>query len=273
MAELPPPSVHPTAVLTGDIDLAPGVVVGPYCVLDGPIKIGPGTKLLPHTTVSGPTHIGAQCVLGPSASVGADPQHRGYDGSETWLVIDDDVIVREFASVHRATKPGIDNATRIGSGTMVMACAHVGHDCVVGKNVTMVNGALLAGHVTVGDGALLAGDSGVHQFCRIGRMAVLGANETALRDVVPFGLFRHGGHRAYNAVGVRRSGMPVDTVRAIRRVFTALHHRKSFVRGLEELRARPEYATLPPEVREIADFAAGTKRGIHASAGQGDSGE
>lgn len=273
MAEIaPPPDIHPTAVLRGEIDLAPGVVVGPYCVLDGRIKIGRDTHLLPHTVVHGTTLIGANCKLGPHAVIGAEPSYRGFDGNvETHLVIEDDVLGREFISLHRATKPGLENATRIGRGTMLMPHVHVGHDCVVGANCTLVNGTMLAGHVTLGDGVLMGGDSGVHQFCRIGRMAVIGGGEIVRLDVVPFAAFRHSGHRAYNVVGVRRSGMPASTVKALRQVFTALHQRKSFVRGIEELRARPDYAGLPPEVKEIADFAAASKRGLHGSAGHGES--
>src|ERR1700743_3466753 len=103
---MPGPSIHPTAILTGDIQLADNVTIGPYCVLEGKITIGANTAVLPHTLIKGSTIIGTNCRLGPHATIGYDPQHHKFDGRETHLIIEDHVVVREFASIHRATHEG-----------------------------------------------------------------------------------------------------------------------------------------------------------------------
>src|SRR5689334_723243 len=107
-------AVHATAVVGPDVTLEEGATVGPYCIIEGRVKIGSGSKILPHTIIRGATLIGANCRIGPHAVVGGDPQHTGYAGQETYLVVEDNVTVREFATLHRAMKPGLENATRVG---------------------------------------------------------------------------------------------------------------------------------------------------------------
>jgi UDP-N-acetylglucosamine acyltransferase len=257
------PHLHPTGVIDPRARLSDDVRVGPYAVIDGPVELGPRTVVHSHCVIKGPCRIGADCEIGPAAHVGTDAQHLNYDRTlETWLVVGDRTVIRESASVHRATKAGIENATRVGDRCLLMACSHVGHDTRLGNGVILANAVLLAGHVTVGDGAFLAGGAGVHQFVRIGRLAIMSGNEIATRDVPPFSAVRYGGLKGYNAIGCKRAGIPRESIFAIRQAFRCYHSHRTLPAAVAAIRH-----TCPdvPEVREMLDFIAASKRGIHPS--------
>src|SRR3954447_9653123 len=164
------PSIHPTAIVDPQAQLANDARVDAYAVIEGRVILGAGTHVKSHTILKGHTVTGANCVFGPSAFVGLDPQHLKFDGSETSLIIGDNVVIREGASIHRAFKPGADHATRIGNGCFLMANSHVAHDCRLGNDVVLANGVLLGGHVIVGDRVFIGGGAAVHQFVQIGRL-------------------------------------------------------------------------------------------------------
>ena len=178
--------IHPTAIVDPRAELADDVRIGPYVVIEGRVIVGAGSHIHSHSVLKGHTVLGSKCRVGPGAYVGLDPQHLKFDGSETSLIIGDDVVIRESASIHRSFKPGEEHATWIGHRCFFMATSHVAHDCRVGNDVVMANGALLGGHVTVGDRAFVGGGTGIHQFCQIGRLAMLSGNEAISRDVPPF---------------------------------------------------------------------------------------
>jgi|SRR5579859_5538833 len=251
-------TVHPTAIVGPDVLLDEGASIGPYCVIEGRVRIGAGTRILSHSILGGITYIGANCRIGPHAVVGIDPQHMAYKGGETYLVVGDNVTVREFATLHRATKPELENATRVGRGCLIMVGAHVAHDCRLGENVTLANAVQLAGHVTVGDRAFIGGGSVVHQFCRVGRLAMIGGGEALSKDVLPFGAVFRGGHKGYNAVGCRRANLPPQTTRAIRAAFHEFHTQTSPLKAAINLRQ----AGPTPEVLEVIEFIESSKRGI-----------
>src|SRR3954470_570124 len=143
------PNINPTAITDPRAILGDDVCIGPYTLIEGPVEIGPRTVVHSHSVLKGPTRIGADCEIGPAAHVGTDPQHLNYDRTqETWLTVGDRTVIRESASIHRATKPGIENATRVGERCLLMACSHVGHDTRLGDNVILANAVLLAGHVS-----------------------------------------------------------------------------------------------------------------------------
>ncbi len=257
------PTIHPTAIIDPRATLADDVSVGPYTFIDGPVEIGARTIIYSHCVIKGPSRIGADCEIGPAAHVGTDPQHLNYDRSqETWLIVGDRTVIRESASVHRATKPGIENATRVGNRCLLMACSHIGHGTRVGDNVILANAALLAGHVTVGDNVFLAGGVGVHQFVRIGRLAILSGNEIATRDVPPFAAVRYGGLKGYNAIGCKRAGIGRAALFAIRRAYHCYHTHRTLPAAVKSIRA-----TCPdlPEIQEMLAFLTSSKRGIHPS--------
>lgn len=251
--------IHPTAIVAPEVQLGEGVVIGPYVVIEGKVKIGDGTRILPHCVIQGPTTIGARCVIGPAAYLGQDGQHLTYDRSlETHLVVGDDCIVREGVTLNRATKPGIENATTIGHHCFFMANSHVGHDCKVGNHVILANGSLLGGHVTVGDRSFLGGGSAVHQFCRIGRLAIIRGTDGPTKDVPPFGATIFNQLKGYNAIGVRRSGMSRESVQSIRAAYHALHTHRVQSDALQAIRSLPQ----TPEIGELLTFITTSKRGI-----------
>ncbi|HEX3355934.1 MAG TPA: hypothetical protein VHS31_03040, partial [Tepidisphaeraceae bacterium] len=219
-----------------------------------------------HTVINGPTVIGAGCKIGPAAYVGLDPQHLDFltrpDKPVTWLTIGDRTIIREMASVHRATRPGIENATRVGNDCLLMGAIHVAHDCVLGDRVIMANGALLGGHCQIGDRAFLGGGCTMHQFARIGRLALVGGNEPVSRDVPPFGAARYGGLKGYNAIGCRRAGLSREAIASIRKVFYCIHTNRT-TQGL--IAAIRQLEPQTDQTRELLDFLQNSKRGMHPS--------
>lgn len=256
-------TIHTTAVVDPRVEMADDVQIGPYVVIEGKVKLGAGVVVGAHSIIRGQTQIGAACRIGPSAHVGLDPQHLQFDPSvETHLLIGAGTIIREGASVHRSTKPGIDHATRVGSDCFLMGYSHVAHDCQVGDRVILANGVLLGGHVEVGGRAFLGGGSVVHQFVKIGRLAVIGGNETVTRDVPPFAAVRYGGIKAYNAVGCRRAGIDRAGIVSIRKAFLCLHAKRTTPAAAEAIRSLEPQTT---QIREILDFIAAATRGIQPS--------
>jgi len=253
------PFIHPTAIVSRQSDLAEDVTVEAYVVIEGRVQIGPGSLVRHHSVIYGSTILGANSRIGPGAYVGMDPQHLGYKGEETWLIVGDNVTVREGASIHRAFKAGEENATRVGSRVFLMANSHVAHDCRVGDDVIFANSVAIGGHAQVGARAFLGGGAVVHQFARVGRLAIVSGNEAVSRDVPPFAALRYGGLKGYNAIGCKRSGMSRESIHAIRGVFRCLGQHRTTPRAVKAI-----IETVPdvPEVREMLEFIATSKRGI-----------
>lgn len=256
------PKIHSTAIIDPTVELADDVSVGAFCIIRGRVKIGAGTIIQDRTHIQGDTTIGKGCNFGPLAMVGGDPQHSRYKGEPTRLIIGDGVIIREMASIHRAYLSGPEDATRVGDRCFIMSYAHVGHDSRVGNDVVISSSVLLAGHCTVGDRVFVGGGAGVHQFCRIGRLAVIAGNESISRDIPPFSATRYGGLKAYNAIGCRRAGMSQQAIHAIRAAYHCIHHHRSVSDVVAAIR---EGVQQTPEVLELLEFLTHTKRGIHPS--------
>ncbi len=255
------PTIHPTAIIDPLATLADDVVVGPYVIIEGAVTIGVGTVIQSHSFLKGPTRIGARCKVGPAAYIGTAPQHLKIEGKDAWLVVGDDCLIREGASLHRGTKPGEENATRVGDRCFLMANTHVAHDCVVSADVILANGVLLGGHVTVGPRAFLGGNCAIHQFGRVGRLAVIGGLEAVTRDVPPFAAFRYASLKGYNAIGCKRSGMSRESIHGVRRAYAAMGKHRTMPAAVAAMR---DYESIA-EVKEIIDFIATSKRGITPS--------
>ncbi|HEX3356306.1 MAG TPA: acyl-ACP--UDP-N-acetylglucosamine O-acyltransferase [Tepidisphaeraceae bacterium] len=255
--------IHPTAIIDRRAELAADVEIGPYAVIEGRVSIGKGTRIESHSILRGHTVIGAACKIGPAAHVGLDPQHLKFDGSETSLIIGDNVIIRESASIHRAFKPGQEHATRIGDRCFLMGASHVAHDCRLGDDVILANNVMLGGHVSVAERTFLGGGTGVHQFVQIGRLVIIAGNESISRDIPPFAAVRYGGMKGYNAIGCRRAGISQASIHAIRRTFHCLHTHRTIPAAVKAIEASPD--AQAPEVQELLHFIATAKRGIQPS--------
>lgn len=267
-------TIHPTAIIDQDVELADDVVIGPYCVLEGKISIGRGTRLLNHVTVKGPLTMGEDNLVYPYVSLGHDPQDLSFNPEEpgAGTVIGDRNKFRESFCVHRATG---DKPTSIGSDCMFMHISHVGHDCQIGNHVILSNSCLLGGHTVMGDHVVCAGNSGTHQFVRVGRMAMLGALVGVNQDLPPFCLALELRTIAgINRVGLRRNGLR-HAIKPLERAYEMLCMRaESNTNAIK--RVRQELADSP-EAQEMADFVENSKRGIcrhfsrHRVMMQGDS--
>jgi len=257
--------IHPTAIIDPEAKLGEGASVGAYAIVRGPVRVGTGTVIHEHTVLGGPTIIGRNCKIGPAAYIGLDPQHLRFIADPqkpTYLVIGDNVIIRESARIHRSTVPGEDHATRIGDNCFIMGAVHVGHDCVLDANVTLADAVLLGGHCHIGQRTFLGGGCTIHQFVRIGRLAIVAGNEALAREVPPFAAVLFGRLKGYNAIGCKRSGMDLPTLKAIRAVFQRLRRHRTTAAALEAIgRDVPDL----PEIREILGFIATSRRGILAS--------
>lgn len=224
-------NIHPTAVVEKGAQIADSAEIGAFCFVSAQAKIGENVKLLPRVTILGDTTIGEGTVVFPGAVLGGGPQDHGNEFQEgARLVIGKRNVIRENVTMQCGTPkgqsplPGIEPetlVTYVGDDGMFMVNSHVAHDCVVGNNVIMTNNAVIGGHVRVGDGAILGGNCAVHQFCRIGRKAMIGGLSGVDRDVIPFAIVtgERGKLRGLNVIGLKRSGYAPDVVKAISRAF------------------------------------------------------
>ena len=198
--------IHPTAVIHPGAELHSSVKVGAYAVVGEHVKVGPETVIGAHVVLDGRTEIGARNQIFPGAVIGLEPQDQKYDGSDSFVKIGDDNYIRECVTINRAT--GADEATVIGNGNWLLAYVHVAHNCVIENQVVITNAASLAGHVWVESRARIGGMVGIHQFVRVGRLAMIGAMGRIDRDIPPYMLVE--GHparvRSLNLVGLKRAG-------------------------------------------------------------------
>lgn len=215
--------IHPTAIVAESARIGIDVTIGPYAIVGDGVSLGEGTRLLGPCVIHGPTTIGARNVVHPYAVLGSDPQDRSYAGEPTELTIGDDNVFREHVTVHRGTKKD-RGETRIGSGCLLMAAAHVAHDAVLGDNVTLTNGALLGGHVAIGNHVVIGGGAALAPFVRVGESAFVAGGSMVEIDVPPF-VIAEGNRarvRSLNEVGLRRRGIPQESRRLLARAFRVL---------------------------------------------------
>lgn len=214
--------IHSTAVVSATARLGPGVVLGPYSIVEDDVEIGEGTQIRAHAVVKRFTVLGNQNVVHEGAIIGGEPQDLSFDGSDSRLIIGDRNLIRENVTIHRASKPGA--ATIIGSDCFFMAGSHVAHDCRLGDRVILANNVALAGHVHIDDRAFLSGGVVVHQFCRIGRIAMIGGNSKIVQDCLPFVTTDGAPGKAcgLNLVGLRRSGIAAENIRVLKNAYRLL---------------------------------------------------
>jgi UDP-N-acetylglucosamine acyltransferase len=254
-------SIHPQALVDPAAELADDVEVGPFAIIGPQVAIGAGSRIGPHAVVKGPTHIGARNRIFQFASVGEDCQDKKYAGEPTELVIGDDNIIREGATLHRGTVQD-RGVTTIGSGNLLMCYVHVAHDCVIGDQIIMANNTAVAGHVHIGDGVILGGGTLVHQFCRIGEFAMTAAGTVVLQDIPAF--VTCSGNRAeahgMNVEGMRRRGVDTDVINRLREAYKTVYRR-----GLTLDQAIAELSTESSSCVEVQRFLESLKssqRGI-----------
>ncbi len=252
-------TIHPTAVIDSKAEIDSEVEIGPYVVIDGAVKIKRGTRVMAHAYLTGWTEIGADNEIHPGAVLGDAPQDKAYKGQETYLRIGERNIFREYVQVHRGTAAG--SATVIGNDNFLMATSHVGHNCKLGDNVILANGALLGGHVEVGNGVFISGNCVVHQFVRIGDYALMRGLSGTSRDVPPYAIvdWQHT-VRGVNVVGLKRAGFDEKRIRAIRDAFRVLFRKgRNLALAVKEVK---ENGTANNDVLAVLEFIKTSKRGV-----------
>ncbi len=252
--------IHETAVVYPGARIGKNVEIGPYAVIGENVEIGEGTKIGPHTVITGWTSIGKDCKIFQFASVGEEPQDLKFKGEKSYTFIGDRTTIREGATIHRATGEGEE--TRVGNDCLLMAYTHVAHNCVVGNNVIMSNAAMIAGHAIIEDRAVIGGMSGVHQFVKIGRNAMIGGASKIVQDVVPYTIVD--GHPAkvvgLNSVGISRAGIPIESRRNIKKAYRILY--RSGLSLAQAISMIEQEVDSCDEVEHFLRFLRNAERGI-----------
>ena len=250
--------IHPTAVIAPGAGLGAGLHIGPFAVIEEDTVLGDGCRVAAHAVIKRYTRLGARNRVYENAVLGGDPQDFKFDpATVSHTEIGDDNVFREGVTVHRGSRAG--SATRIGSGCFFMALAHVAHDCAVADHVVMVNNSGISGEATVGERAFLGGAVGVHQFCRVGRNAMVGMNSKLVQDALPFCITDGNPARArgLNLVGLRRAGFKAADIAELKEAYGLLYRKVP----LKEAVAQMEQSSSAA-VKELAAFIAGGKRGF-----------
>jgi UDP-N-acetylglucosamine acyltransferase len=254
--------IHEQAVVALGAKLGAGVRVGAYAVVGEGVELGDGCVVHSHAVLQGPSRIGRENVFHPFCSIGGDPQDLRFAGEKTELIVGDENTFREYVTISRGTKGG-GGKTKIGSGSLFLASAHVGHDCHVGDHILFVNGATLAGHVIVEDYATIGFQSPVHQFCRVGRYAYIGASTVITQDVPPFSRVvteRATKNYGVNSIGLERKGFSAERLKILQRAFRLLSRSKmNTSQALEQMRQK---FAESEDVRELVAFIESAERGI-----------
>jgi UDP-N-acetylglucosamine acyltransferase len=254
--------IHPQAIVSPNAKLGKGVQVGAFAVVGTDVDLGEGCVVHDHAVVQGPAKFGSGNVFHPFCVIGGDPQDYTYAGEHVELAVGDSNIFREYVTISRGTKKG-EGTTRIGSNNFFLAYSHVGHDCQVGSGTLFVNGATLAGHVSVQDYVTIGAFSPVHQFCRLGRFAYIGACTVITQDVPPFSLIvTERETRCYgaNTIGLERKGFSAERVKKLQKAFRLLtRSKKNTSQAIEELRKTMGESE---DVKELLEFVEKAGRGI-----------
>lgn len=258
-------TIHPTAIVDSSVKLGVDVHVGPFAIIEAGAAVGDRTTIYSSAHVAGCCEIGADCEIHIGALIGGAPQMRDMRGPGGRVRIGDGAILREHVTVHRSIHE--DGVTMVGARCFLLANCHVAHDCVVGDEVILANGALLAGHVTVGERTFISGNAVVHQFVRIGRLAMIGGASRVAKDVLPFSMVVNDSEvYGLNVVGMRRAGLSVAERAEVKRAYRLIYRSGlNVTSAVEALRADG----ASPLIREWIAFIEGSKRGLCAAGPRG----
>jgi UDP-N-acetylglucosamine acyltransferase len=251
-----------TACVDPRAEIADDVEIGPYCIIGPDVKIGHGTRLIAHVCLMGITTLGKQNVLWPFSVIGGDPQDVSYQGSPTCVEIGDHNTIRESVTINRGTEKE-DGITRLGSHNLLMATAHVAHDCKLGDRVTIANGSMLGGHVHVESYASISGGVAVHHYATIGGYSFVGGQSRIYHDVPRFMLVDGNPSkvRCINVVGLKRNGVSDVGIEALHEAHRLIYRAKMSLRHAAEILDSHDHMT--PEVKRLLEFVQAQQEGRH----------
>ena len=258
-------SIHPTAIVAAGAVVPESCTIGPFCTVGADVVMGEDCELLSHVVLDGHTTLGNQNSIFSFACVGIAPQDLKYRNEPTQLILGDNNDIREYVTISRGTVGG-GGITRVGSGCLIMAYTHIGHDSSIGDGCILANAATLAGHVTVEDYAVVGALCPVHQFCRIGQYAYIGGGTTITQDVMPYSLTsisRDNHAYGLNKVGLERRGFTPEQLKELRQAYRTLTgSKKNVSQALAELRERLDAGEVGEHVRYLVDFVGKSERGV-----------
>jgi len=254
-------NIHPTAIVSSNAQIGSNCFIGPFCTIGDEVTLADSVRLDSHVVVDGQTSIGRETHVFPFVSIGLAPQDLKYGGERTAVEIGERNHIREFVTIHRGTTGG-GGTTRIGSDNLLMAQAHVAHDCQLGSNIIMANAATLAGHVEIADRASVGAYSGVHQFCRVGFEAFVGGYSVVVKDAPPFAIIQGNHAKCYglNRIGLRRRGYSKETIEKLNHAYHLfLSAKLNTTQAIERIRAEISDCK---EVDLLVEFIESSKRGV-----------
>ncbi len=253
-------AVHETAVVDASATLADDVEVGPYTVIGPNVRVGAGTVIGPHVHIVRDTTLGEGCRVHHGAALGGDPQDLKYANEPTQLVVGNDTVIREFVTLNRGTSA--HGKTEIGSNCLLMAYAHVAHDCIIGSHVILANSVNMGGHVFIEDHVIVGGLTALHQFVRIGRHAFVGGSAAVMKDVPPFVKAAGNPLKLYglNSVGLQRRGFSEETRMTLKRAYRMVFSSSMNIsQALTQAQAELE---VTPDVQHFLSFIGASERGV-----------
>ncbi len=253
--------IHPTAIVSKNAKLGVNVKVGPFSIIEDNVEIGDNTEISSNVKIKEFTSIGNNCKIFEGAVIGNIPQHLGFKGEESYVKIGNNVVIREYCTIHRGTRFD-DSITHIGDNTYLMAYAHIAHDCKVGHDTILANNVTLAGHVKIGNYVFVGGLTPIHQFCRIGDYAMVGGASAVDKDIPPFTRASKNHAKLYglNLVGLKRRGFSPEKIKLLKEAYKIL-----FIKSptLEEgIKTVEENLPDILEIKQLIEFIKTSKRGI-----------
>ena len=228
--------IHPTAIINNKSKISNDVEIGPYCIIGPNVELGSKTKLHSHVSIIGNTKIGANNEIFPFVSIGTDPQDLKYKGEKNSIIIGNNNKFREYVNINPGTEQG-GTVTKLGNNNLLMVYCHVAHDCNLGDNVVLANNVQVGGHVIIQDNAIVGGSCAIHQFSRIGKLAMVGGMTGVLSDVIPFGLSL--GNRnnlvGLNLIGLRRAKISNDDIKILQKSYDVIFSNQNFRSNIDSL--------------------------------------
>lgn len=252
--------IHSTSLISKEANLASDIEVGPYSIIGAKVNVGAGTKIGSFCVLEGPTTIGKNCKIFTGAIIGSAPQDLKYKDEETTLIIGDNNIIREYSTLNRGTHES--GKTVVGNNNLLMAYAHIAHDCVVGNDCILANNATLAGSVTLEDRVIVGGLTAIHQFCKVGILSIIGGCSKVTQDIPPY--VTSDGHPAkifgLNLIGLKRANIKEEAIKDLRKAYRIIFQSGLLISSaIEKIQKElPNHA----EIKHLVEFIKNSKRGI-----------
>ena len=228
--------IHPTSIINANSKISENVKIGPYCIVGANVELGPNTKLHSHISIKGNTKIGKNNEIFPFVSIGTPPQDLKYKGEKNSIIIGDNNKLREYVNINPGTSHG-GTVTKLGDNNLLMVYCHIAHDCNLGDNIVLANNVQVGGHVKIEDSAIVGGSCAIHQFSRIGKLAMVGGMTGVLSDVIPFGLSL--GNRnnliGLNIIGLRRAKISNEDIKLLQNFYDVVFSDQNFRSNIEKL--------------------------------------